>query len=93
MSTECPHRVLVAGSLCGAAHSTNPQLLSELADRVTLVIVTHNMQQAHRVSQQCAFLLAGEDGAGRLVEVGSTSQIFTAPRDERTSDYVAGRFG
>lgn len=69
------------------------ELLSELTDRVTILIVTHNMQQAHRSSTYCAFLLADEDGAGRLVEAGSTDQIFNAPEDERTADYVSGLFG
>jgi phosphate transport system ATP-binding protein len=69
------------------------ELLSELVDRVTIVIVTHNMQQAHRVSDHCAFLLGGEDGAGRLVEAGPAKVIFEDPTDPRTADYVAGRFG
>jgi len=69
------------------------ELLSELVDRVTIVIVTHNMQQAHRVSDHCAFLLGGEDGAGRLVEAGPAKVIFEDPSDPRTADYVAGRFG
>jgi len=69
------------------------ELLSELVDRVTIVIVTHNMQQAHRVSDYCAFLLGGEDGAGRLVEAGPADAIFGSPSDQRTADYVAGRFG
>ncbi len=68
-------------------------LIGELADRVTIVIVTHNMQQAARVSQRCAFLLMGDDRAGELVEHGPTDQIFGSPKDERTADYVAGRFG
>jgi phosphate transport system ATP-binding protein len=57
------------------------------------VIVTHNMQQAQRVSDDCAFFLAGEDEPGRVVEAGRTEQIFSAPRDPRTADYVHGRFG
>ncbi len=68
-------------------------LVGELADRVTIVIVTHNMQQAARVSQRCAFLLMGDDRAGELVEHGPTDQIFGSPKDQRTADYVAGRFG
>lgn len=69
------------------------ELLDELKDRVTIVIVTHNMQQAARVSQFCAFMLMGEDHAGELVEVGPTDQLFERPTDPRTADYVAGRFG
>ncbi len=69
------------------------ELLSELVDRVTIVIVTHNMQQAHRVSDYCAFLLGEDEGGGRLVEAGPADVIFGSPNDERTADYVAGRFG
>ena len=61
---------------------------------VTVVIVTHNMQQAARVSHRCAFFLVEEQGEpGRIVEEGSTKQLFEAPRDRRTLDYVTGRFG
>jgi phosphate transport system ATP-binding protein len=69
------------------------ELVRELSSEVTIVIVTHNMQQASRVSQRTAFMLAGEDGVGRLVEVGRTSDIFTNPRDTRTEAYITGRFG
>lgn len=68
-------------------------LIGELKDRVTIVIVTHNMQQAARISDRCAFLLMAEDRAGELIEVGPTSEIFGSPRDSRTEDYVNGRFG
>src|SRR5665213_658677 len=68
-------------------------LIGELKDRVTIVIVTHNMQQAARISDRCAFLLMAEDRAGELIEVGPTNQIFESPNDPRTSDYVNGRFG
>jgi phosphate transport system ATP-binding protein len=60
---------------------------------VIIVIVTHNMQQAARVSDQCAFFLATHDTPGHIVEVGPTGQICEDPRDPRTSDYVHGRFG
>jgi phosphate transport system ATP-binding protein len=60
---------------------------------VTIVIVTHNMQQAARVSDDCAFLLMGEDRAGELIEFASTEKIFTDPSDKRTLDYIQGRFG
>jgi phosphate transport system ATP-binding protein len=69
------------------------ELLGELKDRVTIVIVTHNMQQAMRVSDQCAFLLMDEDKAGELVEFGATAKLFSEPADHRTLDYVNGRFG
>ena len=64
------------------------ELVYELRNEVTLVIVTHNMQQAARVSDRTAFLLAGE-----LVEISPTSQLFTAPSDQRTEAYITGRFG
>ncbi len=69
------------------------ELIGELKDRVTIVIVTHNMQQALRVSDACAFLLMGEDKAGALIEVGPTQKVFESPDDSRTKDYVEGRFG
>ena len=69
------------------------ELIGELKDRVTIVIVTHNMQQAMRVSDRCAFLLMGEDRAGELIEVAPTAKLFSDPSDPRTSDYVNGRFG
>ena len=68
-------------------------LLRELKDDYTIVIVTHNMQQAARVSDVTAFMLAGADRIGSLVEVGPTSQLFTSPKDRRTEEYITGRFG
>lgn len=68
-------------------------LMRKLAEEYTIVIVTHNMQQAARVSDMAAFLLMDTDRAGILVEYGSTSQVFTNPRDKRTEDYITGRFG
>jgi phosphate transport system ATP-binding protein len=68
-------------------------LMGELKNRVTIVIVTHNMQQALRVSDDCAFLLMGEDRAGELIEFGPTQKIFHDPTDPRTLDYINGRFG
>jgi phosphate transport system ATP-binding protein len=68
-------------------------LMSELKNRVTIIIVTHNMQQAFRVSDDCAFLLMGDDRAGELIEFGPTTKIFNDPDDERTLDYIQGRFG
>jgi len=64
------------------------ELISELKDRVTIVIVTHNMQQAGRVADRTAFMLSGD-----LVEVGPTQEIFTQPKDSRTEEYVTGKFG
>ncbi|MGH2368118.1 MAG: phosphate ABC transporter ATP-binding protein PstB [Chloroflexota bacterium] len=69
------------------------ELVSELKRDLTIVIVTHNMQQASRVSDYTAFLLAGEDRIGQLVEYGRTAELFTNPRDERTEAYITGRFG
>ncbi|HBA54814.1 MAG TPA: phosphate ABC transporter ATP-binding protein, partial [Syntrophorhabdus aromaticivorans] len=64
------------------------ELMIELKQNYTILIVTHNMQQAARVSDYTGFMLLGE-----LVEFGSTSEIFTSPRDERTEGYITGRFG
>jgi phosphate transport system ATP-binding protein len=69
------------------------ELMSTLKERVTIVIVTHNMQQAARVSDDCAFLLMGEDRAGELIEFSTTEKIFNHPEDPRTLDYISGRFG
>ena len=64
------------------------ELMSELKKQYTVVIVTHNMQQAARISDKCAFFLVGE-----LIEMGEASQIFGHPQDKRTEDYISGRFG
>jgi phosphate transport system ATP-binding protein len=70
------------------------ETIRELCHEVTIVIVTHNMQQAQRVSHDCAlFLVGGEAEPGRIVEAGPTEQIFGDPVDPRTADYVHGRFG
>ena len=69
------------------------ETIREIVHQVTIVIVTHNMQQAHRVSDDCAFFLAGVGQPGRIVEVGLTGDIFSSPKDQRTDDYVNGRFG
>jgi phosphate transport system ATP-binding protein len=68
-------------------------LMRTLAGNYTIVIVTHNMQQAARVSDMAAFFLMDGDRAGILVEYGKTSQLFTNPVDKRTEDYITGRFG
>ena len=69
------------------------ETIGEIAHDVTVVIVTHNMQQAQRVSHHCAFFLAGENEPGRIVETGTTDLLFSNPTDPRTADYVHGRFG
>ena len=68
-------------------------LMRNLAENYTIIIVTHNMQQAARVSDMAAFLMIEEDRAGVLVEYGPTSDLFTNPKDRRTEDYITGRFG
>ncbi|OGO69814.1 MAG: phosphate ABC transporter ATP-binding protein [Chloroflexi bacterium RIFCSPLOWO2_02_FULL_71_16] len=69
------------------------ELITDLARDYSIVIVTHNMQQASRVSDLTAFLLAGEERTGELVEFGPTRDLFTRPADERTEAYITGRFG
>jgi len=69
------------------------ELIGQLKAEFTIAIVTHNMQQASRVSDYTAFMLAEEDRIGRLVEFGPTSKIFTNPTERRTEDYITGRFG
>jgi phosphate transport system ATP-binding protein len=69
------------------------ELMRELAKDYTIIVVTHNMQQAARVSDFTAFFTMDDDRAGMLVESGSTTQIFTNPRDPRTEGYITGRFG
>jgi phosphate transport system ATP-binding protein len=68
-------------------------LMRELVRNYTIVVVTHNMQQAARVSDQTVFFSLNERRQGMLVESGATQQIFTNPRDQRTEDYITGRFG
>jgi phosphate transport system ATP-binding protein len=89
--------VLLMDEPCSALDPTSTRrvedTIAEIAPDVTVVIVTHNMQQAARVSQQCAFFLAAQGTPGGIVEAGSTAQIFGNPRDPRTADYVNGRFG
>jgi phosphate transport system ATP-binding protein len=69
------------------------ELIEELAATFTIVIVTHNMQQASRVSQTTALFWVDPDRTGHLVEMGPTQQLFTAPKERITEDYVSGRFG
>ncbi len=68
-------------------------LITELSSRYTIIIVTHNMQQATRIADYAAVLMAGEERIGRLIEYGPNSQIFDTPQDQRTEAYVTGRIG
>ena len=68
-------------------------LMLELANDYTIVVVTHNMQQAARVSHKTAFMLAEDDLVGRLIEFSATDEIFLNPQDSRTEEYITGRFG
>jgi phosphate transport system ATP-binding protein len=90
-------RVLLMDEPCSALDPTSTRVIEEtireLVVEVTIVIVTHNMQQAQRVSQRCAFFLAELGTPGYIVEYGSTDAMFNRPQDPRTSDYVNGRFG
>jgi phosphate transport system ATP-binding protein len=89
--------VLLMDEPCSALDPTSTrrieQTIQEISEDVTVVIVTHNMQQAVRVSDYCAFFLAAENEPGRIIEAGETTQIFDHPVDPRTNDYVNGRFG
>jgi phosphate transport system ATP-binding protein len=90
-------QVLLMDEPCSALDPTSTrrieETIAELREEVTIVIVTHNMQQAARVSQQCAFFLAEQGTPGHIVEHGPTDDMFNAPTDSRTADYVNGRFG
>ena len=89
--------VLLMDEPCSALDPTSTrrieETIAEIGHEVTIVIVTHNMQQAQRVSDQAAFFLAAEGEPGRIVEAGPTERIFNDPHDPRTLDYVNGRFG
>jgi phosphate transport system ATP-binding protein len=90
-------KVLLMDEPCSALDPTSTRVIeetmTELRQEVTIVIVTHNMQQAQRVSQQCAFFLASQGTPGAIVEHGDTEAMFADPQDQRTADYVHGRFG
>ena len=91
-------KVLLMDEPCSALDPTSTRVIEEtmreLCADVTIVIVTHNMQQAQRVADDTAlFLIDGEGMPGRIVESGPTADVFGRPRDPRTSDYVNGRFG
>jgi phosphate transport system ATP-binding protein len=89
--------VLLMDEPCSALDPTSTrrieETIAELENQVTIVIVTHNMQQAQRVSRNCAFFLASHDTPGHVVESGPTRELFETPTDPRTADYVHGRFG
>jgi phosphate transport system ATP-binding protein len=89
--------VLLMDEPCSALDPTSTrrveETIAELRGEITIVIVTHNMQQAHRVSDRCAFFLAEENEPGYVVEQGLTEKMFEDPDDPRTLDYVNGRFG
>jgi phosphate transport system ATP-binding protein len=91
-----PH-VLLMDEPCSALDPASTlkieETIRELSQEMTIIIVTHNMQQALRVSDHTAFFLAAENEPGIVVEQGETGTIFSAPQDERTLDYVNGRFG
>jgi phosphate transport system ATP-binding protein len=90
-------RVLLMDEPCSALDPTSTnrieETIREIASEVTVVIVTHNMQQAQRVSHHCAFFLAAEGRPGRIIEAADTETMFSNPSDPRTADYVHGRFG
>ena len=82
-----------ASSLDPISTQAIEQLIQELSSEVTIVIVTHNMQQATRISDYAAVMMAGEERVGQLIEYGTNDQIFGNPKDERTEAYVTGRIG
>lgn len=82
-----------AASLDPIATLKIEDLIHELSQNYTIVIVTHNMQQAGRVSDYTAFFYTDDTRTGRLVEFDETKTLFTNPRDQRTEDYITGRFG
>jgi phosphate transport system ATP-binding protein len=91
-----PH-VLLMDEPCSALDPASTlkveDTIAELSKSMTIIIVTHNMQQAVRVSDNTAFFLAAENEPGHVIEQGPTTDIFSNPQDERTLDYVNGRFG
>ena len=89
--------MLLKDEPCSALDRTSTrraeETIAEISAQVTIVIVTHNRQQAQRVSHYCAFLLAAANQPGGIVESGPTQHIFEDPQDPRTADYVHRRFG
>jgi phosphate transport system ATP-binding protein len=91
-----PHVILMdepASALDPIATLRIEELIQTLKEKYTIVIVTHNMQQAARASDYTAFFMMTEDRAGHLVEFGPTERIFTRPQHKQTEDYITGRFG
>jgi len=90
-------QVLLMDEPCSALDPTSThrieETIREIVHDVTIVIVTHNMQQAQRISDTCAFFNVEEGEPGAIVEIGPTTKIFSNPDDPRTADYVHGRFG
>jgi len=90
-------QVLLMDEPCSALDPTSTlrieETMHDLVKTITIVIVTHNMQQAARISDRCAFFNVDEGSPGGIVEIGATETIFTNPTDPRTADYVQGRFG
>ena len=90
-------QVLLMDEPCSALDPSSTarieETIAEIVHDVTIVIVTHNMQQAQRVSQRCAFFMVDEGSPGGIVEIGPTAKVFGDPDDPRTADYVQGRFG
>ena len=90
-------QVLLMDEPCSALDPTSTrrieETIAEIVGDVTIVIVTHNMQQAQRISDRCAFFNVDEGQPGAIVEIGPTAKIFSDPDDPRTADYVHGRFG
>jgi phosphate transport system ATP-binding protein len=90
-------KVLLMDEPCSALDPSSTgrieETIAEIVHDVTIVIVTHNMQQAQRVSHRCAFFMVEEGHPGGIVEVGPTEKVFNNPDDPRTADYVHGRFG
>src|SRR4029077_3626000 len=90
-------KVLLMDEPCSALDPSSTKRVEEttrqISTSVTVVIVTHNMQQACRVSDYTAFFLADQGDPGRVVEFGPTKEVFSTPNDPRTEDYIHGRFG
>ncbi len=90
-------RVLLMDEPCSALDPSSTkrieETIREISAHVTVVIVTHNMQQAARVSDYTAFFLADRGEPGRVIEFGATAELFSTPNDPRTEDYIHGRFG
>ncbi len=90
-------RVILMDEPCSAldpmATLAIEELMRELSEDYSIIIVTHNMQQAARASELTAFLMGDEERIGELIEYGETRQMFTNPEDERSEAYITGRFG